>query len=218
LRETEYKQRASSTQTYTHESQHSDLIRSLLKSLSTYASEHYPASAHGVYPYENKTAILLVANKYSPSNFWFLCSTSTLPLSLSPFATAIRLTNMFSFLRPWASQPPPLKDDPTGGPSPTGSDHHHYLSDPDSYQGPVDVTPADMPELFDILLSDIDEKVLHDEISTALGSAYLSETPHLTSPHATVDGIMFGRHNRVLFPLVVRLPPQVALIYHTFLV
>ena len=63
-----------------------------------------------------------------------------------------------------------------------------------------------MPELFDILLSDIDEKVLHDEISTALGSAYLSETPHLTSPYATVDGIVFSRHHRVLFPLVVRLP------------
>jgi hypothetical protein len=65
-----------------------------------------------------------------------------------------------------------------------------------------------MPELFDILLSDIDEKVLHDEISTALGSAYLLETPHLTSPHATVDGILFGEHNRVLFPLVVKLPSK----------
>jgi hypothetical protein len=69
-RETKYKQRASSTQTYTLESRHSDLIRSLLKSLSTYALEHYPASSHGVYPYENKIAIVLVANKYSPSNFW----------------------------------------------------------------------------------------------------------------------------------------------------
>jgi hypothetical protein len=63
-----------------------------------------------------------------------------------------------------------------------------------------------MPNLYDILLSDIDEKVLHDEISTALGSAYLSETPYLTSPHITVDGIIFGEHCRVLFPLVVRLP------------
>jgi hypothetical protein len=117
---------------------------------------------------------------------------------------------MLSFLKPWPfhfSQPPPLKDDPTGGPSPTDSDQHHYLSDPDLYQGPIDVTPADMPELFDMLLSDIDEKVLHDEISTALGSMYLSETPHLTSSHATVSGIIFGRHNRVLFPLVVR-PPR----------
>ncbi|OCK84437.1 hypothetical protein K432DRAFT_422569 [Lepidopterella palustris CBS 459.81] len=44
-----------------------------------------------------------------------------------------------------------------------------------------------MPELFDILLSDIDEKVLYDEISTRLGSAYLLETPHLRSPHTTVN-------------------------------
>jgi hypothetical protein len=63
-----------------------------------------------------------------------------------------------------------------------------------------------MPDLFDILLSDIDEKLLHNEISTALGSAYLSETSHLTSPHATVEGIMFGKHKRVIFPLVVRFP------------
>ena len=114
---------------------------------------------------------------------------------------------MSSFLRPWAfyfSQPRPLKDDPTGSPSHTNSDHNHFLSLAD--QGPIDVAPTDMPDLYDILLSDIDEKVLHDEISTALGSAYLSETPHLTSPHLTVDGIMFGKHCRVLFPLVVRLP------------
>ena len=116
---------------------------------------------------------------------------------------------MSSFLRTWAfyfSQPRPLKDDPTGSPSHTDSDHNHYLSRADLYQGPIDVAPTDMPNLYDILLSDIDEKVLHDEISTALGSAYLSETPHLTSPHTTVDGIIFGEHCRVLFPLVVRLP------------
>ena len=65
-----------------------------------------------------------------------------------------------------------------------------------------------MPELFDILLTDVNEEVLHNEISTALGSpgsAYLSETSRLTSPRATVDGIVFGRHDRMFFPLVVRL-------------
>jgi len=116
---------------------------------------------------------------------------------------------MSSFLRPWAfyfSQPQPLKDDSTGSPSHTDSDHNHYLSRADLYQGPIDVAPTDMPDLYDILLSDIDEEVLHNEISTALRSAYLSETPHLTSPLATVDGIMFSKHNHVLFPLVVRLP------------
>jgi len=114
---------------------------------------------------------------------------------------------MSSFLRPWAfyfSQPRPLKDDPTGSASHTDSDHNHFLSLAD--QGPIDVAPTDMPNLYDILLSDIDEKVLHNEVSTALGSTYLSETPHLTSPLATVDGIVFGMHNRVLFPLVVRFP------------
>ena len=116
---------------------------------------------------------------------------------------------MSSFLQPWAfyfSQPRPLKDDPTGSPSHTDSDHNHYLSRADLYQGPIDVAPTDMPDLYDILLSDIDEKVLHNEISTALGSAYLSKTPHLTSPLTTVDGIVFSRYNRVLFPLVIRLP------------
>jgi hypothetical protein len=82
----------------------------------------------------------------------------------------------------------------------------HYLTRPDLYPGPIDVAPADMPELFDIPLSDVDDNLLYNEISTALGSAYLSETPHLTSPHTTVDGILFGVHSRVLFPLVVKLP------------
>ena len=65
-----------------------------------------------------------------------------------------------------------------------------------------------MPSLFDILLSDIDGTVLSNEISTALGSAYLSETPHLASPYATIDGIIFGIHDRAVFPLVVRVPGQ----------
>ncbi|KAF2760221.1 subunits of heterodimeric actin filament capping protein Capz [Pseudovirgaria hyperparasitica] len=49
-----------------------DLAKSLLKSLSTHAQEHYPASSYGVYPIENDSAvaIALVANKYSPNNFW----------------------------------------------------------------------------------------------------------------------------------------------------
>lgn len=50
-----------------------------------------------------------------------------------------------------------------------------------------------------------DKKILQNEISTALGSAYLSEKPHLTRPHTTVDGIMFGIHNRIIFPLVTNI-------------
>lgn len=47
--------------------------KSLLKSLSIHASEHYSSCSYGVYPIENDSAvaILLVANKYSPNNFWY---------------------------------------------------------------------------------------------------------------------------------------------------
>lgn len=46
--------------------------KSTLKSLSTYVGEHYPNAAYGVYPIENdsKIAIIIVANKYSPNNYW----------------------------------------------------------------------------------------------------------------------------------------------------
>lgn len=47
--------------------------KSLLKSLAAHAVEHYPRSSYGVYPIENDTAvaIVLVANRYSPNNFWY---------------------------------------------------------------------------------------------------------------------------------------------------
>ena len=46
--------------------------KSLLKSLGTHVKEHYTNASYGVYPIENdsKIAILVVANKYSPNNFW----------------------------------------------------------------------------------------------------------------------------------------------------
>lgn len=46
--------------------------KSTLKSLTTYATEHYPNAAFGVYPIEDdsKVAIVIVSNKYSPNNFW----------------------------------------------------------------------------------------------------------------------------------------------------
>ena len=46
--------------------------KSTLKSLSTYAKEHYPNAVYGAYPIENDTklAVIIVANKYSPNNFW----------------------------------------------------------------------------------------------------------------------------------------------------
>ncbi|EYE92078.1 F-actin-capping protein subunit alpha [Aspergillus ruber CBS 135680] len=65
-------QEASDAQSYVLESQNADLIKSLLKSLSVHATEHYPSSSYGVYPTadDSAVAILLVANRYSPNNFW----------------------------------------------------------------------------------------------------------------------------------------------------
>ncbi|MCJ1301725.1 F-actin-capping protein subunit alpha [Hypocenomyce scalaris] len=65
-------QKASSAQSHSLESQHTDLIKSVLKSLSAHAREHYPASTYSVFPTSSDStlAILLVANRYSPSNFW----------------------------------------------------------------------------------------------------------------------------------------------------
>jgi capping protein alpha len=39
----------------------------------TYAREHYPSSTNAIFPTSSDSAIaiLLVANKYSPSNFWY---------------------------------------------------------------------------------------------------------------------------------------------------
>jgi capping protein alpha len=57
--------------------------KSILKSLSTYVNEHFPNAAYGAYPIENdsKVAIIIVANKYSPSNFWY---DTPLPISHPP--------------------------------------------------------------------------------------------------------------------------------------
>ncbi|KAI9778312.1 MAG: F-actin-capping protein subunit alpha, partial [Candelina submexicana] len=65
-------QKVSGVQSHTLESSHSELIKSLINSLSTHVKEHYPSASYGAYPIEKDSAIaiLLVANKYSPNNFW----------------------------------------------------------------------------------------------------------------------------------------------------
>ncbi|KAI0449899.1 2-oxoisovalerate dehydrogenase beta subunit [Xylaria acuta] len=65
-------QKASDVQSYAVEGAQADLVKSALKSLSTYVQEHYPNASYGVYPTENdtKVAIIIVANKYSPNNYW----------------------------------------------------------------------------------------------------------------------------------------------------
>ncbi|KAI4263256.1 MAG: hypothetical protein L6R42_001596 [Xanthoria sp. 1 TBL-2021] len=66
-------QKASDVQPYNADSEHSNLISSLLKSLSTHSTEHYPSATYTVCPTPSSPhtiALLLVSNKYSPSNFW----------------------------------------------------------------------------------------------------------------------------------------------------
>ncbi|KAL9589187.1 MAG: hypothetical protein Q9203_002015 [Teloschistes exilis] len=65
-------QKASDVQPYTLDSEHSDLITALLKSLTTHSTEHYPSATTAVCPASpsGHVALLLVSNKYSPQNFW----------------------------------------------------------------------------------------------------------------------------------------------------
>ncbi|MCJ1227310.1 F-actin-capping protein subunit alpha [Toensbergia leucococca] len=65
-------QKASDVESYILNTQHTSLITSLSKALSIHAHEHYPTSTHAVFPTssDKALAILLVSNKYSPSNFW----------------------------------------------------------------------------------------------------------------------------------------------------
>ncbi|MCJ1282456.1 F-actin-capping protein subunit alpha [Xylographa opegraphella] len=88
------KQKASAVQSHVLESQHTDLISSLLKAVGAHAAEHYTSSTYGVFPtptsHDRTLAILLVANKYSPSNFWngrwrttYLLTPSAFPPSLT---------------------------------------------------------------------------------------------------------------------------------------
>ncbi|KAL8813493.1 MAG: hypothetical protein Q9200_000228 [Gallowayella weberi] len=65
-------QKASDVQPYALDSEYLDLISSLLKTMSTHSTEHYPSATYTVCPTQsspNTLALLLVSNKYSPSNF-----------------------------------------------------------------------------------------------------------------------------------------------------
>ncbi|MCJ1397492.1 F-actin-capping protein subunit alpha [Xylographa trunciseda] len=80
-------QKASAVQSHSLESQHTDLINSLLKALATHAAEHYTNSTYAVFPTstdDHTLAILLVANKYSPSNFWYPLLPTPPPTTLTP--------------------------------------------------------------------------------------------------------------------------------------
>ncbi|KAI9847457.1 MAG: F-actin-capping protein subunit alpha [Sclerophora amabilis] len=65
-------QKASAVESFVPQTNNIDLLKSLLKSLAAHATEHFPSATVGAYPIENDSAIaiLLVANKYSPTNYW----------------------------------------------------------------------------------------------------------------------------------------------------
>ncbi|SPO04913.1 probable F-actin-capping protein subunit alpha [Cephalotrichum gorgonifer] len=66
------KRQASAAQSHVLEGAQADLVNSTLKALSTYVKDHYQNASYGAYPIEHdsKVAIVIVANKYSPNNFW----------------------------------------------------------------------------------------------------------------------------------------------------
>ncbi|KAJ9634702.1 uncharacterized protein PV06_07096 [Exophiala oligosperma] len=66
--------KASSPQSYTHETQHSTLVQSILKSLSAHFSEHYPPTSSAAFtacatPDDSQIAVLISSTKSSPKNF-----------------------------------------------------------------------------------------------------------------------------------------------------
>ncbi|PHH78538.1 hypothetical protein CDD82_3005 [Ophiocordyceps australis] len=65
-------QKASQVQSHVLEGQQADLAKSTLKSLGSYVKEHFKNASYSVYPIESdsKLAIIIVASKYSPNNFW----------------------------------------------------------------------------------------------------------------------------------------------------
>ncbi|KAK3303480.1 F-actin-capping protein subunit alpha [Chaetomium strumarium] len=65
-------QKASAVESHVLDGAQADLAKSVLKGLSTYVKEHFTNAAYGAYPIESdsKIAIIIVANKYSPNNYW----------------------------------------------------------------------------------------------------------------------------------------------------
>ncbi|KAI7338981.1 F-actin-capping protein subunit alpha [Hortaea werneckii] len=63
-------QKASNSQSQPIDSPNADLVRSLQQAFKTASAEHFPSSTIGIYPTSNTITLVLVANKYSPQNFW----------------------------------------------------------------------------------------------------------------------------------------------------
>ncbi|KAK6538938.1 F-actin-capping protein subunit alpha [Orbilia ellipsospora] len=64
-------QRASDVQSHPIEGDNASTVKSLVRDVGDHVKEHFPSlPAHGVYPTDDGIAILIVGNKYSPSNYW----------------------------------------------------------------------------------------------------------------------------------------------------
>ena len=63
----------------------------------------------------------------------------------------------------------------------------------------LDAEPSDDPELFDVLLSDVDYRVLRGGVSEELGCTYLSRAPKILKPMPEINGILFGLHHQPFF-------------------
>lgn len=86
--------------------------------------------------------------------------------------------------------------------------HHHLGLASEFYTKGSGLVDPDEDENFDILISDINLKVLLNDISDRLGHPYLSRVPdgEIVKPINIVNGILFGIHDRP-FPFFPR-PPQ----------
>lgn len=65
-------QKASNVQSHVIEGAQAELVKSTLKSLHGYVKEHFSNASCGVYPInsDSQIAVIIVASKYSPNNFW----------------------------------------------------------------------------------------------------------------------------------------------------
>ncbi|KAF3936983.1 hypothetical protein ABW19_dt0208893 [Dactylella cylindrospora] len=64
-------QKASDVQSHLVEGEHASTVKSLLRDVGSHVKEHFPSlPAFGVYPIDEGIAVLIVGNKYSPSNYW----------------------------------------------------------------------------------------------------------------------------------------------------
>jgi len=65
----------------------------------------------------------------------------------------------------------------------------------------LDVMPSDNPELFDVVFTDVDRRVLRRGVSEKLGCSYLSRAANILKPMPEIKGILFGFHQRPFFAI-----------------